>query len=229
MKVLLVLLFLLPGLVQAQRSKQGSSSSATGAPTGQCCNPAGQLVAGNPHQTNCGFNNGVFYPAQNGQCFTESNCCKRRNGNIGSFVNCVLPQNECSANQNCRWIPGCNGGTTGSSSGGSTGTSGPCCKAKANATISYDCSMSELNLGHPMGVYYAKQRCVQVNQGASCEWSTQDPRCVIQESTSACVSPSYYMNYTTIPQTSSEYSRCKYLAGTVGLTNNMCCVDPSKL
>ena len=202
MKVLLVLLFLLPGLVQAQRSKQGSSSSATGAPTGQCCNPAGQLVAGNPHQTNCGFNNGVFYPAQNGQCFTESNCCKRRNGNIGSFVN---------------------------SSGGSTGTSGPCCKAKANATISYDCSMSELNLGHPMGVYYAKQRCVQVNQGASCEWSTQDPRCVIQESTSACVSPSYYMNYTTIPQTSSEYSRCKYLAGTVGLTNNMCCVDPSKL
>jgi hypothetical protein len=225
MRVFLILMFLLPGLVLAQ-GKGSSQASGGGAPTGQCCNPAGQLVAGNPHQANCGFNNGVFYPAQNGKCFIENECCKRRNGAINQFANCALSQNECSKSPLCNWNPRCGGGSTGGDGGG---LSGACCKAKANANPSYDCSLPVLNFGHPQGLYYAQQRCVQVNMGASCEWSTQDPKCKVQAPTSGCIEPKYYMDFTTIPQTSSEYGRCKDLFGSGQLVNNMCCVDPAKL
>jgi hypothetical protein len=57
--------------------------------------------------------------------------------------------------------------------------SGACCKGIPNANPGYDCSLPELNFGHPQGISYARQRCISANQGASCVWSVSDPKCCI--------------------------------------------------
>jgi hypothetical protein len=69
----------------------------------------------------------------------------------------------------------CKETTSGGTSSGAT--SGACCMAKPNANPVHNCADPMLNLGHPQGVYYGYQRCVQANMGASCEWNTTNPKC----------------------------------------------------
>ncbi len=58
--------------------------------------------------------------------------------------------------------------------------SGACCKAIPGANPGYDCSLPVLNFGHPQGIYFARQRCNSVNQGGSCAWSNNNPKCCVR-------------------------------------------------
>ena len=55
--------------------------------------------------------------------------------------------------------------------------SGACCHAIPGANPGYDCSLPLLNFGHPQGLSFAQQRCNSVNQGVSCVWSLNNPKC----------------------------------------------------
>ncbi len=57
--------------------------------------------------------------------------------------------------------------------------SGACCRAIPNANPGYDCSIPLLNFGHPQGISFARERCNSVNQGSSCVWSINDPKCCV--------------------------------------------------
>jgi hypothetical protein len=114
--------------------------------------------------------------------------------------------------------------------------SGDCCKAKPNANPTYDCSMPLLNFGHPQGVSFARERCVQVNAGASCEWSTSNIKCCVPglpgcgSPEVACNPPSVSIAYpftqlATNPAAAELYARCKAAAGASGNPQAYkCCV-----
>jgi len=115
--------------------------------------------------------------------------------------------------------------------------SGTCCKAKPNANPSYDCSMSLLNLGNPQGVSFARQRCIQVNSGASCEWSTTSKECCVPGLPGcevACNPPSVSVAYpftqlATNPAYADLYAKCKAASGASGNPQAYkCCVDIPK-
>jgi hypothetical protein len=117
--------------------------------------------------------------------------------------------------------------------------SGACCKAKPNANPGYDCSLPLLNFGHPQGISFAYQRCVQVNGGASCMWSNQNKECCAPgipgcssptpSPTPACSPPQVGIPFpfsalATQPELAEEYANCKKAAGSNSAY--VCCVDP---
>jgi hypothetical protein len=118
--------------------------------------------------------------------------------------------------------------------------SGACCKAKPNANPGYDCSLPLLNFGHPQGISFAYQRCVQANGGASCQWSTQNreccaagvPGCASSTPSPAieCRPPNVWVSYpfqSLLPGNPGEYERCKKEAGASGSPEKYrCCVKP---
>ena len=117
--------------------------------------------------------------------------------------------------------------------------SGACCKAKPNANPGYNCSLPLLNFGHPQGISFAYQRCVQVNGGASCMWSNQNKECCAPgipgcssptpSPTPACSPPQVGIPFpfsalATQPELAEEYANCKKAAGSNSAY--VCCVDP---
>lgn len=132
-----------------------------------------------------------------------------------------------------------------------TGQSGECCKAKPNANPAYDCSQPLLNFGnpphpqgHPQGQLGAYNRCVQVNNGASCGWNTGNRQKCCAEgipgcgSVNSCPPPAVSISYpfqqiASNPAYAELYKRCKQEAGqSENPQSYRCCVtipkDPCK-
>jgi len=116
-------------------------------------------------------------------------------------------------------------------------SNGACCLMKPNANPVADCSDPIMNFGHPQGLGAAKNRCNQINQGGSCVWDLNNPKCCVpgmqgcgSTAGTLCAPPSVSIQFpfaslATDPAYAEQYKYCKTLAGnSPDPMNYSCCV-----